>query len=106
LRVDGFLQAARKSVGMMQSVKMPGLGPDIPKRSLDVTEKNMKAVFDHARKLVHAKDIQEVVSLQTEFLKSQFAAAREQMKQFGSEVSDADEVTKLSDKSKDDISGT
>ena len=43
----------------------------------------MKAAFEYARKLAHAKDIQEVMQIQSEFFKSQFAAAGEQMKQMG-----------------------
>jgi phasin len=84
---NGFLEAARKSLDLMQSANMPSPMRDIPKRSLDLTEKNMKAAFEHARKLVLAKDLQEVLQLQTEFLKSQFAAAQEQMKQLGSNLS-------------------
>ena len=80
----GFLDAARKSVDTMQSANMPGPIGDVPKKSLDLTEKNMKATFEHARKLVHAKDLQEFFQLQTEFLKNQFAAVQEQMKQLGS----------------------
>lgn len=93
---DRFLQAARKSVDTMQSANMPEAVHEIPKRSLDLTKKNVKAAFDHARNLVHAKDLQEVVELQTEFLKNQFAAVQEQMKQLGSGMSAASDETKPS----------
>ena len=46
----------------------------------------MKAAFDHARKLLHAKDPQGAIKLQTEFLKARYAAATEQLKQLGSNV--------------------
>jgi len=85
---------------------MPSPMRDIPKRSLDLTEKNMRAAFEHARKLALAKDLQEVIRLQTEFLKSQFAAAQEQMKQLGSNLSaKAGEMTSSTRNAKGDTSG-
>jgi phasin family protein len=39
----------------------------------------MKAAFDHAKKLLHAKDLQEAMQLQTEFLKAQYSAATERL---------------------------
>jgi phasin len=102
---NGFLEAARKSLDLMQSANMPSPIRDIPKRSLDLTEKNMKAAFEHARKLALAKDLQEVLQLQTEFLKSQFVAAQEQMKQLGSNLSaKAGEMTSTG-KAEGDTSG-
>ena len=75
---DAFIDAAKKSAGMT-----PGPATDMSKKALSITDQNMKASFEHARKLIHAKDMQEAVQLQTEFLKTQFAAAGEQMKQLG-----------------------
>jgi phasin family protein len=43
----------------------------------------MKAAFDHAKKLLHAKDLQEAMQLQTEFLKAQYAAATERLSELG-----------------------
>jgi hypothetical protein len=39
----------------------------------------------HARKLIQAKDINEVMRLQSEFLRTQFAAATEPLKKLGGE---------------------
>ena len=47
---------------------------DIAKQTLAITEKNLKASFEHARKLIEAEDINEVMRLQSEFLRTQFAA--------------------------------
>lgn len=44
------------------------------------TEANLKTTFKHARKLVQAKDIHEVMQLQSEFVRSQFASATDQFK--------------------------
>ena len=71
-----FFDAASKSVA-----SIPGAGSDISKQALSFTEQNMKAAFEHARKLVHATDLQEAMHIQSEFLKSQFTNAGEHMRQ-------------------------
>jgi phasin len=70
-----FFDAASKSM-----VSVPGGGTDISKQALTFTEQNMKAAFEHARKLVHATDLQEAMRIQSEFLRSQFTNAGEHMK--------------------------
>jgi phasin len=62
---------------------MPSPATDISKKTLALTEQNMKSAFEYARKLLHAKDIQEVLQIQGDFFHSQLAAAQEQMKQMG-----------------------
>jgi phasin len=76
-----FFQAASKS---MTSISSPGT--EISKQALSFTEQNMKAAFEHARKLVHATDLQEAMRIQSEFLKSQFTNAGEHMRQITGEV--------------------
>src|ERR1700704_5902723 len=78
---NAFIDAATKSVTMV-----PGPATEMSKTALSLTEKNVKAALEHARKLVHAKDMQEAVQLQTSFLQSQMASAGEQIKQFGGTV--------------------
>jgi phasin len=71
-----FFDAASKSIG-----SVPNPGADISKQALSFTEQNMKAAFEHARKLVHATDLQEAMQIQSEFLRSQFTNAGEHMRQ-------------------------
>ncbi len=71
-----FMQSAAQSVSMV-----PGPMTDIAKQALAVTEANLKSSFDHARTLMQAKDIHEVMQLQSEFLRTQFASATDQFKQ-------------------------
>jgi len=52
-------------------------------KALAYAEANVKASFDLAKKLVQAKDPQEVLQLQSEFLKAQFESFQEQAKEFG-----------------------
>ena len=65
-----FFDAASKSM-----TSVPGAGSEISKQALSFTEQNMKAAFEHARKLVHATDLQEAMRIQSEFLRSQFTNA-------------------------------
>jgi hypothetical protein len=60
---------------------MSGPGTDISKQALSFTEQNMKASFEHARRLVHATSVEEAVQIQSEFLRSQFTSAGEHMRQ-------------------------
>jgi phasin len=76
-----FFDAAKKSVASIR-----GPGTEIPKHALSFAEQNMKATFDHARKLVQATDLQQAMQIQSEFLKSQFTNAALQMRQITSEI--------------------
>jgi len=67
-----FFDAANKSIA-----SIPGPGTEMSKQALSLTEQNMKAAFENARKLVHATDVQEAMRIQSEFLKSQFTNAGE-----------------------------
>jgi phasin len=73
---DVFFETANKS---MASVPSPTV--DVSKKVLSLAEHNMKSAFDHARKLVHATDLQEAMQIQSDFLKHQFTNAGEQIKQ-------------------------
>jgi len=71
-----FFEAASKSIK-----SVPGAESDISKQALTFTEQNMRAAFEHARRLVHATDLQEAMRIQSEFLRSQFTYAGEHMRQ-------------------------
>jgi phasin len=79
-----FFDAANKSVA-----SMPNPGTEISKQALTFTEQNMKAAFEHARKLVHATDLQQAMQIQSEFLRSQFTTAGEHMRQITGNVMSA-----------------
>jgi phasin len=68
---------------------VPGPATEISKQALSFTEQNMKAAFEHARKLVHVTDLQEAMRIQSEFLRSQFTNAGEHMRQITGEVMSA-----------------
>ena len=85
-----FFDAANKSVTAVSSP-----GSEISKQALTFTEQNMKAAFEHARKLVHATDLQQAMQIQSEFLRSQFTTAGDHMRQItGGVMSAAKDATK------------
>ena len=76
-----FLDAANKSI---ESIPHPTT--EMSKKALSFTEQNMKAAFDHAKKVVQTTDLQEAMQIQSEFLKNQFTNASEHIKKIASEV--------------------
>jgi phasin len=88
--ISSLMDAASKSVTMV-----PGPMTDVAKQALVITEANLKASFEHARKLMQAKDIGEVMKLQSEFLRNQFGVATDQFKQMtGGVASAAKDISK------------
>ena len=85
---EGFMGAVKKSAGAVNADAIPAplnVTPGAVK-AVTIAEKNVTAAFDLAEKLVHAKDIQEVMALQAEFLKAQMAAFQEQSRELGETI--------------------
>jgi phasin len=89
---SAFIDAANKSVSIL-----PPPATDLPLKALSMSERNMKAAFDHARRLLQAKDVQDAMRIQADFLKAQYESATEQLKELGSGVrSSAENLSKTS----------
>lgn len=82
---DGFLGAAHKAVDTLQgsTSNMQSSATDATRKTLSYAEQNITAAFDHAQKIVRSKDIQEAIQIQSEFVRTQFAAMQGQMKELG-----------------------
>ena len=83
--VDGFLTAAQKTAATMEnqaSTAQSG-AKDMRDKVMTLAEQNINNSFEFAQKLVRAKDIQEVMALQQEFLKQQMQAMQSQAKDIG-----------------------
>jgi phasin len=93
---EGFMGAVQKSTGAVDTAAFaPAAGvKDVSQKAVAFAEKNVTSAFDLAEKLVHAKDVQEVIALQTEYLKSQMAAIQEQTRELGDVVQKATGVKK------------
>ncbi len=79
-----FFDAAGKSIATV-----PGPAADMSRQALSLTEQNMRAAFEHARKLVHATELEEAMRIQSEFLRSQFTNAGEHMREITGKVMSA-----------------
>lgn len=84
--VDGFLTAAQKTAAAIetQANTAQSGAKDVRERVMSFAEQNIANSFEYAQKLVRAKDVQEVMALQQEFLQSQMQAMQAQAKDLGS----------------------
>ena len=62
---------------------------DIASRAVSYAEKNVQSSLDYAEKLLHAKDLAEVMRLHSEYVQSQRRALAEQASEMGQLVSRA-----------------
>jgi phasin len=79
---DSFIAAAHKTVSEMEGRAHAARSSvlDMSSRAMGFAERNMATSFDFAQNLVRAKDVEEVVRLQTEYVKQQIAALNDQAK--------------------------
>ena len=89
--VDGFMTAAQKAVttAEAQAVTAQSSAKDVGQKTMSFAEQNIANSFEFAQKLVRAKDIQEVIALQQEYLQTQMKALSEQAKDLGSAATKA-----------------
>lgn len=83
--VDGFLSAAHKTVSMFEdqaAVAQSG-AKSMTDKAMGFAEQNIATSFDFAQRLVRAKDPQEVMQLQAEFIKAQIQRLTEQARELG-----------------------
>ena len=89
--VDGFVGAAQKAVATAetQAASAQSSAKDVGQKAMGFAEQNIANSFEYAQKLVRAKDIQEVMALQQEYLQTQMKAMSEQAKDLGSAATKA-----------------
>jgi phasin len=85
---EGFIGAVQKTTGNFDSVGITATSSakDVATKAVTYAETNVGAAFDLAEKLVRAKDLQEVMALQSEYLKAQFEALQAQTKDLSETV--------------------
>ena len=83
--VDDFIAATHQAVAKVEtsSTSAASGALDLNKKVLSLAEENLSVAFDHAQKLIKAKDAQELLALQGDFLKAQAASFGEQVRQIG-----------------------
>ncbi len=92
---DGFMGAAQKAVGQADETtsSVHSNVKAVGGKAIGFAEENIKAAFDHAQRLVRAKDVQEVLSIQSEFLRTQMTTIQEQAKELGATMQSAAQST-------------
>jgi phasin len=85
---DKILASARQTAGSIEErgETVRAGARDIGAKALSYAEKNVQASLDYAQSLLRAKDITEVVRLQSEYLQSQMRALAEQASEIGQTV--------------------
>ena len=88
---DGFIGAVEKSASTAEDTADTASAnvKDASNKAVSYAKANVDAAFDLAEKMVKAKDIQEVMALQAEFMKSQFESAQAQAKELGETIASA-----------------
>lgn len=83
---DSYLTAAQKAIGTLEdsAEAMQAGVKDMGKKAIGFAEHNVSASFDLAQKLVRAKDLQDVMRIQAEFVQEQIKVLSEQAKEIGS----------------------
>jgi phasin len=88
---DGFISQAQKAVTAAegQASAVQAGAKDFNTKALSFAEANVAASFDFAQKLVAAKDVSEIVKLQTEFLQAQMKSMGDQAKELSASATKA-----------------
>src|SRR5229473_3983705 len=80
-----FMTAAQEAVATFEGqAKAAQAGAkDISEKALTYAERNVANTFAFANRIVHARDAQEFIRLQTEFIQAQMKELAEQAKELG-----------------------
>jgi len=88
---EGFMDQAQKAVSALegQASAVQATTKDLNAKAFSFAEANVAASFEFAQRLTRAKDVNEVVKLQTEFVQAQLKAFNDQAKELGAAASKA-----------------
>ena len=89
--VDGFLTAAQKTATALetQANTAQSGAKDVREKVMSFAEQNIANSFEFAQKLVRAKDLQDMLAIQQEFVRAQMQSMQEQAKDLGSAATKA-----------------
>jgi phasin len=88
---EKFLSGAQATAGSIEerSATVRAGAKDIGAKAMSYAEKNVQASLDYAEKLLHAKDLTEVMRLHSEYVQAQLRSLTEQASEMGQMVSRA-----------------
>ena len=88
---DGFISAAHQAVnafeGQAESARKGA--KDVAEKAMSFAEQNVTNSFQFAQQLVRAKDVQEVMRLQADFIRNQMQILTEQARALGESAGQA-----------------
>jgi phasin len=82
---DSFLSAASRTVSTLEGQAETARkgARDVGEKAISFAEQNIANAFEHAQKLVRAKDVDEVLKLQADYIRGQMEALSKQAKELG-----------------------
>ena len=91
---DAFADFMRAAQGVVSALEdrvtaRQASAHEIGNKAISFAERNVSSAFDFAQKILQAKDFQELVRVQTEFVQSQMNVLSEQVKDMGNTISKA-----------------
>jgi phasin len=88
---DGFMSAAQKALVKVeeQTAAVQAGAKNTGEKMMGFAEQNVATSFEFAQRLVRAKDLDEMMRIQAEFVQSQMQALSEQAKEVGAGASQA-----------------
>jgi phasin len=80
-----FMNAAQQAVSRFDghTKAVQATAKDVSEKAMRYAERNVASTLAFADRLVHAKDVQHVIALQTEFIQAQMKELAEQAKELG-----------------------
>ena len=90
LAFNNYLQAAQEAVSSFdQWIKASQVGAQsLCNKAMNFAQRNVLSTFEFAQKIVQAKDIEELIQTQTEFVQSQIQVLSKQVKGLGEAATD------------------
>jgi phasin len=86
---DSFMGATQKAANTLegQAAAAQSGAKDLRQKAMSFAEQNVTSSFDFARRLVQARDLEEVTRLQAEFVQSQLKVLNDQAQALGQSAS-------------------
>ena len=83
--VESFISAAHNTATTLEGQAETARkgAKDVGQKAIDFAGQNIASSFELAQKLVHAKDMQEMLELQSSYIKTQMQVLSEQAKELG-----------------------
>jgi len=88
---EGFISAAHRTVSTFEGQAETARkgAKDLGEKAMAFAERNITSSFEFAQKLVRAKDIDEILKLQADYIKTEMGVLTDQAKELGERTSRA-----------------